>query len=270
MPALHTISRPKHTATMAKLLAALTTSRTAAPVDVPGGRVSAKRFGGFGPRGYFDRIAVFSAGREDRAALLTASGVDAAALGAIVAAVISNTPTGHGTTAAALYGHGSTAALSAESLHTVSRMRRDNRTPGRKVDGSACWQVPGAAIRVDSWSLTVTTETGEVRVSLDGREWTERDAAAVLDAALWQLAPLARHMTRTSAERGRRRLSDVMPGAIGRDRGAGTFADRLSTAACSCGWQKVCDNREYARYAANEHAAEHAGVATPRMLAAAY
>lgn len=245
MSTLHTIARPEHSAALAQLLAVLNTAKRTGPVPLPDGTVTGKRIGAHTPSRAFDRIAVYADDRTDRAALLTASGADAATLGAIVAAITANAPRNTEGRAAA--------GLSAESLHTVSGMRRDNRTPARRTDGSACWTVPGARIVMEWWAITIRTDTASVRIVLDGPEWTVSAAAAVLDAALWWMAPAARHMTRTTPGHGRRRLSDVIPGAIGRDRSGGTFADTLSTAFCSCGWSSLLDDRPMARAAARRH-----------------
>jgi hypothetical protein len=233
---------------MAVLLTSLAGPRHAATGSLPGGHlVKAERFSGFGR--YVDRVAVFVAGQEDRAALLIVSGVDAAVLGAVVAAVVKHAPKGMSESGVPA------SALSAESVHTVSRMRRDDRTPVRRFDGSAGWSVPGATVRVERWSVTITTGSAEVRIILGDHGWSAQGAAAVLDAALWQLVPEARHMTRTTPESGLRRLADVIPGAVGRDRGAGVFVvDRSSTAACSCGWTVTVDGRDMARAAARFHA----------------
>lgn len=228
----HTLSRPAHTAAMADVLSNLAARRIK---DLPGGRVSAKRYGAHGPRGHFDRIAVYAEGRVSRAALLTVSGVGADVLGPIVAALIDYAPGDMVRTAVeALYEEGA-AELHAESVHTVCRMRRDNRAPARRADGSAGWRVPGADIGVEPWALTVVTSTASVRVSLDGPRWTPYAAAAVLDAALWQLAPEARHMTLTTGDR-----SSVVSGDC-------------SVARCSCGWSVTGDDRDVARMAARNH-----------------
>ncbi len=256
----HTHDRPEHAAALAGLLARLATRDTRASGPVPGGELHAGRYD------RSRRIAV-RAGHGERVALVTlrpAAGceLDAATLGPLLAAILDNAPEESGDHPAA--------DLSAATVHLSSRMRRDDRTPARRADGSAGWTVPGAVVHLERHTLTVTTPACYVRIALDGPDWTERAAAAVLDAALWWLAaPEARHMTRTTAARGWQRLGDVVPGAVGRDRHGHQAYSGLSTALCSCGWTSgLKDDRQYARAAARQHAQEAAAAAATDQNAA--
>jgi len=236
----HTCPRPLHTAALAGLLDATTTTNQPAKTAVPGGELRARRTGSF------LRIGVFN-GTGERVALVVLRGatVDAATVAPMLAAILDHAPT------SPMSGD---AALSGETVHLHSRMRSNDRT--RQYDGSTTWAIPGASVRVDRHNLSVVTPTGYARIILDGAAWTENAAAAVLDAALWQMAaPEAQHMTRTTAARGWRRLNESIPGAIGRGRTGGHTYDGISTALCSCGWSSTLDTRPIARSAARSHVA---------------
>ncbi|MEU9133868.1 hypothetical protein AB0D08_38265 [Kitasatospora sp. NPDC048540] len=241
LPAEHTRPRPAHAAALTTLLTAL----AVAAADVPGGRILARS-------GQFNRIAVAKPAGE-RAALLisrTADGrPDPAVIAPVVAAILDHAP-------AAPVGDRSP-TLDGSAVHAQSVMRRDNREPVRRRDGAWQWTVPGATIRVERHTITVNTPTAYLRIAFDGPRWSERSVAAVLDAALWQLAdPAARHMTRTTAPVGWRRPTDTVPGAIGPDRTGGHAYSGRSSARCSCGETSTWDTRNAARSANKRHRAD--------------
>jgi len=142
---------------------------------------------------------------------------------------------------------GGTSALSPGAVAEQMRMRRDSRTPSVRRDGSLSMRVPGAEIVITSGSLFAVSKTTALRLALEAR-WTNASAARVADAMLRDLAPEARHLTRTTVPRGHFR-----------NESGSTLYDGGSTALCSCGWFCVEGSRTAARWTAKWHR-EHPGL----------
>ncbi|MFI0406525.1 hypothetical protein [Actinomadura sp. 3N508] len=138
-------------------------------------------------------------------------------------------------------------AFGPEGVGHVMQMRRNQRCPQPRADGSIRLGVPGGAAVVDRHSITATTDTGvRVRFALEGL-WTTFGVARVADAMLRDLAPEAHHLTYTTEPRGWH-----LNGTFVSKRGGGRY-DGASTAYCSCGWFCMEGDRASARWSAAWH-----------------
>ncbi|MFB7906525.1 hypothetical protein ACFC1T_08880 [Kitasatospora sp. NPDC056076] len=151
--------------------------------------------------------------------------------------------------------------LNGPSIHTVCRMRPDNREPALLDHRGARWKIPGATAEIAPSSIVVhATDNGAlyVRAALSEPDWDTWNAARLTDTMLWALAaPGGRHMVRTTAPKGWVRPADAGLAGAGLNkpgRRAGLLHDGASTWHCSCGISGAADNRFLARDAGRRHA----------------
>ncbi|MFC6883524.1 hypothetical protein [Actinomadura yumaensis] len=221
---------PRHheKAALAAIAQALSTGAREHHVAVPGGTFTARSYG---PRHW--RVAVHRPTGQ-RVALAVLHGDQAAASAArTVAEVIRRAPTG--------FADGARPTYDLVSVGENMVMRRNRAYRSLRADGTVRAAVPGAQLIIRPSVLDATTTRGGIRLTLDG-PWGYREAAAVADAVLRDLAPEARHLTYTTGG-----------GRYYYNESGSRCYDSSSWAHCSCDWHYPGSDQSDARWTAKWH-----------------
>ncbi|WP_367132989.1 MULTISPECIES: hypothetical protein [Streptomyces] len=192
---------------------------------------------------------------QSTCAWLTLTGRAAAGSGPVIAEIISRAPSPGG-------GHH---GYVVRDVMVAMRMRA-GRWPEPDRYGVITVKAPGVVVELHGHRLVLYSEPsaaedgGGLVVTFDA-SWNAGDVAAVADVAMRTFGrPEALHRTWTTLPRGWVHPSDSrhqqLWGSAGLNRPgrrAGLVGDHGSWAFCSCGWDRACESREGARWAAKRH-----------------